>query len=455
MRWCVWSHSRVCPAGSQVSSTADFFGQPCRDAEVGLLFTPQDSCPQTVLDSLLQTCGPCEPRGALPPPPQECFLCPDGTNPTAFDPLTPIGLACQGVLAALPTATATECMEAQMGAFPELCGCSGAFTNGTTTTCSLCADGSSPTSGSAVVPVSGGLTCDDFAGFAAFANETECLELQTGFLQSFCGCPNFVASCTLCPDGSIPESGSLLIPGGDGLTCDLYASSIADLSPMECAGAQSSFLPAFCGCPNIPPPTCSVCNNGTVQRPELLFPNSDLSCEVLEFLAFSNTNETECPNFQSPFAQVYCGCPGVCTLCPDGSSPTIPESVIFSDVDGSTNCRTLEALVVGTDPGECSAFHNNSIVPTLCGCPVASACNGICPDGSFPGNPDALVELEDFELRSCQEYDIFLKNATASVCSDFQQAFAAYCGCASVPNACPSCEDGSPIPDPSLVIEGD
>ena len=145
--------------------------------------------------------------------------------------------------------------------------------------------------------------------------------------------------------------------------------------------------------------TCTVCPDGQ----PVLFPEAGtvgaVSCEQLESLAKSITNETECKRIQDESA-MQCGCRNHCsTICPDGvSGPDIAnyDSVVFVKNDRTVTCAEFQDQVTSSFSNsieEC--LSANFLGEDVCGCPPTEAFCRICePVGENPATNPSPEDLE-------------------------------------------------------------
>lgn len=136
-----------------------------------------------------------------------------------------------------------------------------------------------------------------------------------------------------------------------------------------------------------------------------------------------------------------------CTLCADGSVPTLPEGMI-----GQIACNDLN-LIIGNTPESSTDCRDLRLQAYMnCGCPTFpdDFCP-MCPNGEFDIEfPDREIPI--FNDETCQESLFKLKTETDSICDDVQRADH-YCGCPNAtPPVCQFCEDGSAPPNSDLVL---
>jgi hypothetical protein len=217
--------------------------------------------------------------------------------------------------------------------------------------------------------------------------------------------------------------------------------------------------------------TCTVCLDGQ----PVLFPEvgtvGSVTCQELERLASSITNETECKKIQDD-AAMQCGCRNHCTtICPDGvSGPDVAnfESVVFVKNDRIVTCAEFQDQVTSSfsnSVDECLAA--NFLGEDVCGCPPTEAFCRICEpvgENSTSTNPSPEdLEKEIVPGVSCRDITgiaYTLKRDDPS--GDFQRlcpaclAIGAYCGCGIPEDGrkfCRLCGGSADLlPEPSRIV---
>lgn len=124
----------------------------------------------------------------------------------------------------------------------------------------------------------------------------------------------------------------------------------------------------------------------------------------------------------------------MCEFCPNNAAPGIPDEVI----SGGFTCSVYASIApsIGATQDLCATIKKYRF---FCQCPNVTAgnCVGICPDGSDVGNPDKLIGIGATEGLTCSQNNRIAKGTNDTTeCSNFQESFAAYCGC---PNYGPTC----------------
>ena len=209
--------------------------------------------------------------------------------------------------------------------------------------------------------------------------------------------------------------------------------------------------------------TCSMCGtqgNATLGYPNRVIPffnlpggNAAPTCQEVAGAAAAAAAEVDCNVIQAQAS--YCGCQGsewsathpdlnVCSLCPDGSKPSLPDFVTPSGdacVDLDWYSRHLSAAECGTP-----RFQSMQALAHLCGCSHSStgttgsttstgraepSCSW-CPSDPtlFPPHPNRKA-LSNGE--TCGElFDFFAEYYTPETCVDDAstiQLVAARCEC--------------------------
>jgi hypothetical protein len=138
-----------------------------------------------------------------------------------------------------------------------------------------------------------------------------------------------------------------------------------------------------------------------------------------------------------------------CEFCPGDAAPGNPDYVLL---EGLT-CADFDSMSDDYSAADCADIQA-SPYPFLCQCPgLVGTCDGICPDGSAVGRPDLIVQSEGV---SCSEYDALAKTTSdATQCSNYQNGYSGYCGCAGVTPTCSGiCQDGETLSLPDILIFG-
>jgi hypothetical protein len=163
-------------------------------------------------------------------------------------------------------------------------------------------------------------------------------------------------------------------------------------------------------------PACTLCfGSSEVPYPSSPVLTTDYSCGEIRDELLKSTPDL-CIKFQSELIAyaIECGCDqvgdwsadptdalsmpptfGGCVLCPDGSNVLKPEELSF-DTNGlgaNSSCATLASFVESSlTENDCSSQRDSlDINAVKCGCPgVESGRCSLCPDRSFPGNPNAF-----------------------------------------------------------------
>lgn len=125
-----------------------------------------------------------------------------------------------------------------------------------------------------------------------------------------------------------------------------------------------------------------------------------------------------------------------CTLCRDGSEPTMPKKLVQVPGYPQIDCKSLDSLVpqllADKSSEQCGLVHQLS---TLCGCPRSVGTCDLCPDGSQVPNPDTNVEsyssLFGGITPNCEVVEAYLHSFAEDddLCSFSQGSVAEACGC--------------------------
>jgi len=132
------------------------------------------------------------------------------------------------------------------------------------------------------------------------------------------------------------------------------------LNSTLCAKYQGNA--GYCGCPEVEPLNhCSFCPNGDIPaRSDFLLPTGETCKSIHTYVSFFN--EDQCTSLQYDAIATHaneCGCevgssafrqaPGICTLCPDRSSP--PDEELNLELAGLT-CGEYAAFINTLDPAQ-------------------------------------------------------------------------------------------------------
>lgn len=182
--------------------------------------------------------------------------------------------------------------------------------------------------------------------------------------------PTSNGQCTLCADGSTPPNGGAIlpVPGLDSANCSVVAQLIGTSNPAQCTQAQAAGY-LICGCPTVPGPNldlpCAFCADGTVPTNldvvVTLPDSSSASCQDLmaraSLLADSSTDTERCADIVEA-ASSACGCPAAAvgseTTIPESAMPSAElesfESAMPSSADSTTESETPGSATPGSEP---------------------------------------------------------------------------------------------------------
>eukprot|EP00568_Trieres_chinensis_P017719 CAMPEP_0183328804 /NCGR_PEP_ID=MMETSP0160_2-20130417/84472_1 /TAXON_ID=2839 ORGANISM="Odontella Sinensis, Strain Grunow 1884" /NCGR_SAMPLE_ID=MMETSP0160_2 /ASSEMBLY_ACC=CAM_ASM_000250 /LENGTH=1022 /DNA_ID=CAMNT_0025496981 /DNA_START=1 /DNA_END=3069 /DNA_ORIENTATION=+ len=363
-----------------------------------------------------------------PPPPRSCSICPPGMNLTAPDTIfndaegDTTCLDFDRNLAMLPyDSCSLEMMELQVDP-PDQCGYCVGRSKGL---CTLCWDGSEPTE-SAELETPFGRTCGQlaFAMLIDYDGSEMCSSMQN-MLWSFCGCPQpdgvdpVEGTCGLCPEGMLLEFPNAIFNETTDETCADLEKSLELIPPGPICEMTVSLL-GF-------PSQCGYC---VPSSPESVLPD-------------------------------------ICTLCPDGSTPSSDANTVIPFAEDGSTCgeaafyaAMFSAMLISGGEYEACAIIQETI-GQFCGCAIEGPTCVVCPDGSggVP-NPEAYSELF-FEM-SCIDVQNFAQSSPADSMTCISATVSAIfeCGCEYVPppqndDSCTLCADGSVVQDPYLTLASD
>jgi hypothetical protein len=335
--------------------------------------------------------------------------------------------------------------------------------------CSLCPDKANPTLLGAVTPYED--TCAELDNYIRFLPADQCETDRVAAMQradAFCGCPNTLADCYMCPDNTNNMSNpDRLVPFYEFLansfstTCQdladfytLYDTEDPEISTCEFVQIEAG----YCGCeataPNLPVEAMGVCPDRSVPAFPLKFiAEINMTCGDLDtYLSHQPASQIDVPwNTDLQRFDYFCGCPGTeapCPICSDGTTDVSrPDAVVpYLIIPNNENptCRELATLGVIAEPGElvlddCSIFATQA---DFCGCPNANPPANVCefcPGGAAPPNPDQVTPFGD----TCAELSEYLSYLTAEQCNTQRVGFIKrqdfLCGCPSATTNCALC----------------
>jgi hypothetical protein len=456
-------------------------------ADFGLEEVPESDEVCTVIKAHKDFCG-C-PEGSSAPL-NNCFLCPDGSQPTNLSSETPFEDTCSELdtyLRYLPSDLCSTERAESMKRADVFCGCPGA-----TADCYMCGDGTNNIANpDRLVPFfeflgsSFSTSCRDLADFYTLY-DTEDPEISTcEFVKMesrFCGCESEtdtspVDSCKLCPDGAAAVDDTRFIDEL-GMTCSQLETYLSYVAAEQCAMPWIVDLQRFdyyCGCAAATA-ECPICPDGStvVTNPDAIIPyliipeNENPTCQQLATLGvIAEPNELvldDCSIFTTQAA--FCGCPNTskpttgCEFCPGGTSPPNPDLVTpFGDT-----CAELSDYLSYLTTDQCSSDRVGFIQRQdfLCGCTAATTQCALCTaDGTNDvANPDRHIPLLSLPLNAnptCQEVVEFMAvndgDLSDAGCSALQ-SYQGYCGCPSVVagNQCSFCPNGGTPATPDKVV---
>lgn len=423
-------------------------------------------------------------------PLNNCFLCPDGTQPTNLSAETPFGDTCSELdtyLRYLPSnLCATERADSMKRA-DVFCGCAGA-----TADCYMCDDSTNNlASPDRLVPFfeflgnSFSTTCRELADFYTLY-DTEDPEFSTcEFVKMesrYCGCQSEpdtvpVGACKLCSDGATAVQGTKFIDEL-GMTCTQLENYLTYVPADQCGMPWISDLLRFdfyCGC-TVATAECPICPDGStdVSRPDAVIPyliipkNENPTCQQIATLGvIAKPGElvlNDCTIFSEQAA--FCGCPDTtkpvagCEFCPGGTTP--PNSDVKTPF-GDT-CGELSEYLSYMSGEQCSSSRVGFIQRQdfLCGCSAATTECALCAthgsnELSFPERHIPLLSLPLNANPTCKEVVEFLAindgDLSDSGCMALQ-SYQGYCGCSAVVagNQCSFCPKGGTPATPEKVV---
>lgn len=445
---------------------------------------------QNYRDDYSESC--CDVASTIPPTVSgpTCTICPGGeaVPDPLFEPFEP-GYTCGDIEeeAAEYSADADECMQFQLFQAGN-CGCPSFVPRANVSCVALCPDGSEVPNPEGVVD-----NTNPDAGF----NPT-CLQLQAQAASGLgseatcnsafdvgvhrCGCTETrpEPNCTVCQDVPFPPFTSPLI---NDTACGFWGGIIRDADPETCAVYQDVLGPA-CGCNNtalLDP--CRLCEDMMLPEPSRWLMSEGRDCGTLEIEA--NLDSSLCRDYSNEFSDFCCGA-GVpaqpafspnaapvepssapsapttplvsCeTVCPDGSSVSMPDTIAFTQAGVQFTCGQLDELVASDSSLislECDVL--NYIGVSACGCEnilPEPSCH-LCEDGSPP--PDLTLVIDE-RAGTCAHIAVnVIPDLNEADCKFYQSTAGVYCGCnnpVASEGACRICGGDNLLPDPSVIPE--
>ena len=204
-------------------------------------------------------------------------------------------------------------------------------------------------------------TCRVLAAMAAETPQTDQNSCAKYHLSAYeCGCPSVQLAnpCSLCSDESSPPLGTAVANQKLGLNCSEVEPALRYLSASTAVCKLFQIDGTYnCGCP-VPGDVCGFCPGGVAfPQPNLTRADGTVCKDVPYTYALSVEDEDDCSFGYLSYA-AECQCPAVdspCTLCEDGSVPR-PNLV----VDGSATCREIDAnlQVAPVDSDVCDLYRS-------------------------------------------------------------------------------------------------
>jgi hypothetical protein len=422
-------------------------------------------------------------------PLNNCYLCPDGSQPANLNAETPFEDTCSELDTYLRYLPADLCATQRAEAIQRTdvyCGCPG-----TTADCYMCSDETNNLANpDRLVPFfeflgnSFSATCRDLARFyTVYDTDEEISTCEFIKLESrYCGCKSEtdtspVGACKLCPDAAAPAYGSKVVDELE-MTCDELETYLSYVAADQCSLPWITDLQRFdyfCGC-DAATAVCPICPDKSmdVANPDAVIPyliipdNENPTCQQLATLGvIAKQGELvldDCTVFSSHAS--FCGCPNTtkptsgCEFCPGGTTPSNPDLVTpFGDT-----CTELTEYLSFLSPDLCASDRVGFIQRQdfLCGCPSAvTECPFCSEDGSNQiSEPERHIPLLSLPLNSnptCKEVVEFMAindgDLSVAGCSALQ-SYQGYCGCPSVAvgNQCSFCPNGGVPANPDKIV---
>jgi hypothetical protein len=149
-----------------------------------------------------------------------------------------------------------------------------------------------------------------------------------------------------------------------------------------------------------------------------------------------------------------------CSLCPNGSTPTYPNTTVTVPwLNQDISCADLNLLIKAQQNATAQSCQLSQLLfGSQCGCPVinitGSSCPGVCSsDGALPTHPSRILP---FDLTGTYNYGISCLqahlystqqlSANDTLCQFFK-LMGQYCGCNNSPQSCTPCYGNTIMPD--------
>lgn len=137
---------------------------------------------------------------------------------------------------------------------------------------------------------------------------------------------------------------------------------------------------------------CTMCADGNYPNRSMTFDGASCA-EWQRSASFTDASSEDCPFFHI-VGSLGCGCPanetGICNLCPDGSNPAAPDAVLFN-FDEEPTCGEWSTIPAVDGNTTCGLLQANAF---YCGCPGVEGCE-LCLNGTSPA--DRLLPAFLFE----------------------------------------------------------
>lgn len=245
----------------------------------------------------------------------------------------------------------------------------------------------------------------------------------------------------ICLKNSFIPDPELMVSGKTCAQWDKHASK--KISTSHCDSFKST-MGAACGCNNLPKPKCSVCPYGYDWGATIEYKNG--SQEICENALFWMSISTSACEMYSEHFSRYC-CLNSCRICHGNSFA--PDSNIDNKNGLSLSCQdvSISATLLYEHSEECKAVQAKAA--ENCNCDGQEELCTLCPDGSYPTLENGVILEEDSPPMLCKDAykdkEVNLIVASSDTCSKARAAGIYYCGCDLSSDKCSLCGNGERV----------
>ena len=296
----------VCPNGGTTSPFGKENTDLCNKIKFAAKFsTTKAECttnlaPYARQVNITKACG-------CPGVPKPCTICPDGSSVGAPSQLIGAVNTCGAYDVYLRTLLRSnpQCESKYSSGLPIVCKCPGI--SSTQKPCSVCDGGAQR--GVLRVPKLA-TYCQNADNKALFVPLDSCAQNTDNDDQWACGCPNAVADCSLCEDGTSFLTTRASDFSKRGETCAYDQFSLKYIVGVDCTAIRGT-LGKTCGCSNTKSElsVCRICGTGkSLPNPNLFVPSFGHTCGFIEYYATAqaNSGKKSCTFYRGEYVDVCC-----------------------------------------------------------------------------------------------------------------------------------------------------